>query len=204
MIKQRVPLESMRLPSPPTLSLPSPTLPPLPRPDLGAAAQGARVWLDDLSARVRAGAMKRGLLSAQQSPASAQLSMQHAGQVVSEWQRTKALALGRAHNARRLDSVLTGGMLKQWQQRAADVKAAGWCVAAVVFGVQRCRCNKCATDLFEPRGIYFMCCIGCCVVALSLGCIARPHQALGVHAQQDGGGGGAGCRAGVGARVGVL
>lgn len=130
-IKQRVPPGTLRMPSPPSLQAPSlslPSPPPLPRPDLAAAAQHARVWIDDVASRVRAGAEKRGLLPTAQAPASAQLSMQHAGQVVSEWQRTKAMALGRTHNARRLDSVLTGGMLKQWQQRAADVKAAGWCV----------------------------------------------------------------------------
>lgn len=122
-IKQQVPPEALRLP--PSFTLPTPTLP---RPDIGAAVDTARGWLDDVGARVRAGAERRGLLPPPQAPASAQLSMQHAGQVVSEWQRTKALALGRTHNARRLDSVLAGGMLKQWQQRAADVKAAGWCV----------------------------------------------------------------------------
>lgn len=36
-------------------------------------------------------------------------------------------ALGRSHAAGRLDRVLSGALLEQWRERAAAVKANGWC-----------------------------------------------------------------------------
>ncbi|KAL4527758.1 hypothetical protein Ndes2437A_g02897 [Nannochloris sp. 'desiccata'] len=54
------------------------------------------------------------------------LSHSEATSLISKWHKTKAAALGSSHSLSGLSSVLSGDLLKQWQDRAAALQAKGW------------------------------------------------------------------------------
>lgn len=77
----------------------------------------------------QAAAGRRSAAAARELDAGVQvvpLSKQEAASVISQWQQIKSDALGPQHLTSKLEKILTGPMLSQWQDRTADIKERGW------------------------------------------------------------------------------
>jgi len=89
-----------------------------------------------VAARTGAGLMADAAGGVLRRGQNAAMNEQLAAEVVRRWQAVKASALGGRHDVASLDTVLEGGMLRQWRSRAEDVRHNGFFWEYVLVGLR--------------------------------------------------------------------